>query len=239
MEIFLIDFSSDQIKALVLAKELLRPIATRIIKNDRSKNYYWDNKESENKRRIKYKNANREKDRESARLYAIRHPDRKKKAREVYNAKNREELARRQRVWRKNNPQYSNYYAKKKRQEDPCYRAIKNFRTRLTKFGSRARAKTKSPRFEFYFGCSPEFYIKHIEYQFTEGMSWDNYKEWQIDHILPLSLGNNEQDWVMLNHYTNLRPMWAVENTSKSDSLPDSIPPNFPHWQHFLHHFEL
>ena len=37
-----------------------------------------------------------------------------------------------------------------------------------------------------YLGCNIERFKKHIEQQFTEGMSWENYGEWNIDHKIPL-----------------------------------------------------
>jgi hypothetical protein len=55
----------------------------------------------------------------------------------------------------------------------------------------------------------------HIERQFKEGMSWSNFGEWHIDHIVPLASGNNNDEWIKLNHYTNLQPLWAKENLQK------------------------
>ena len=36
-------------------------------------------------------------------------------------------------------------------------------------------------------GCSIEFLKEYIANKFTEGMSWDNYGEWHLDHIRPCS----------------------------------------------------
>jgi hypothetical protein len=59
----------------------------------------------------------------------------------------------------------------------------------------------------------------HIEKQFKDGMSWDNFGEWHIDHIIPLSSGKNEEEIIKLNHYTNLQPLWAEENLAKGARL--------------------
>ena len=37
-----------------------------------------------------------------------------------------------------------------------------------------------------YLGCNIETFKQHIEQQFTESMSWENYSEWHIDHKIPL-----------------------------------------------------
>jgi len=72
-------------------------------------------------------------------------------------------------------------------------------------------------------GCSIEYLYHHLENQFTEGMTWDNYGRngWHIDHIIPLSyfdLSDPEQQkraW----YYTNLRPMWASDNITKGNKI--------------------
>jgi hypothetical protein len=46
-------------------------------------------------------------------------------------------------------------------------------------------------------------------------MSWDNYGEWHIDHIKPLALAHTEEETYKLCHYTNLQPLWAIENLQK------------------------
>jgi hypothetical protein len=74
-------------------------------------------------------------------------------------------------------------------------------------------------------GCSSEEFKTHIEKQFTEGMSWNNYNEWHLDHIKPISMFNlivddklDETEVKKANHYTNLRPLWAKDNLSKSNN---------------------
>lgn len=60
---------------------------------------------------------------------------------------------------------------------------------------------------------------RHLERQFAKGMSWDNFGEWHIDHIVPIarftfSSADDEQFkqcWAV----TNLRPLWARANISK------------------------
>lgn len=49
-------------------------------------------------------------------------------------------------------------------------------------------------------------------------MSWDNFGEWYIDHIKPccsFDLTDIEQQKKCF-HYTNLQPLWAIDNLKKS-----------------------
>ena len=68
-------------------------------------------------------------------------------------------------------------------------------------------------------GCTPNELRKHLEAQFRDGMSWDNYGYygWHIDHIRPcssfdLSLESEQRKCF---HFTNLQPLWANENYAK------------------------
>ncbi len=83
----------------------------------------------------------------------------------------------------------------------------------------RVRGYTKLSRAHEILGCDFEFFKTHIERQFTKGMTWDNRSEWQIDHITPLATAKTEAEVIALNHYTNLRPLWAKDNLAKSDSI--------------------
>lgn len=63
----------------------------------------------------------------------------------------------------------------------------------------------------------------HLERQFLRGMSWDNYGDWHVDHILPLSSfpiksihdPEIKRAWAL----TNLRPIWAKDNRQKKDKI--------------------
>ena len=68
-------------------------------------------------------------------------------------------------------------------------------------------------------GCSYEFLKEHLEKQFVDGMSWENRSEWHIDHIIPLSSAKNEDEIYKLCHYTNLQPLWAIDNIKKGKKL--------------------
>jgi hypothetical protein len=54
---------------------------------------------------------------------------------------------------------------------------------------------------------------------FTEKMNWDNYGKWHVDHIIPLSSANTEEEIYKLCHYTNLQPLWAEDNIKKSNKI--------------------
>lgn len=60
---------------------------------------------------------------------------------------------------------------------------------------------------------------KHLESQFDKGMNWDNYGEWEIDHIKPIASFNirsyEDKDFKKCWSLENLRPLWKSENRSR------------------------
>lgn len=64
---------------------------------------------------------------------------------------------------------------------------------------------------------------KHIENQFKPGMNWENYTEWEIDHIIPKSAFSYKSDqdaqfrqcWAL----KNLQPLWVAENHRKHSKI--------------------
>lgn len=74
-------------------------------------------------------------------------------------------------------------------------------------------------------GCTIDICREHIESQFTEGMNWENHgkgeDKWNIDHRRPCASFNleNEDERRMCFHYTNLQPLWAIENQEKGDTF--------------------
>lgn len=64
-------------------------------------------------------------------------------------------------------------------------------------------------------GCSINELRKHLEAQFRDGWSWENYgTEWSIDHERPLASCNlaDPEQFAAVYHYTNLRPYQALLN---------------------------
>tara|TARA_R110002051_G_scaffold325769_1_gene431022 strand:+ start:5782 stop:6384 length:603 start_codon:yes stop_codon:yes gene_type:complete len=88
-----------------------------------------------------------------------------------------------------------------------------SLRSRLYNF---VKGKNKKSSFDFV-GCSIDELKEHLSSQFQNGMSWENYGEWHIDHIkscasFDLSI---EEEQHKCFHYSNLQPLWAIDNLKK------------------------
>jgi hypothetical protein len=105
-------------------------------------------------------------------------------------------------------------YKKERKKTDKLFKFSEDTR-RLIRQAFKRRGFTKNTKTYQILGCSFEDFKIHLENQFVPGMNWGNRNKWHIDHIVPVSLGKTEEEIIKLNHYTNLRPLWAEENLKK------------------------
>lgn len=116
---------------------------------------------------------------------------------------------------REENIRKSSDYHLSRMKEDPFYRFKARCRKRVWAAFNENGYSKKTKTFDLI-GCSQEFLLRYMEGKFSEGMSWDNYGEWHVDHIVPFSAASNQDEVQALCHYLNLQPLWADENVSKS-----------------------
>ena len=113
---------------------------------------------------------------------------------------------------------YDRDYKKNKRRVDPTFKLIANLRTRHRKVLHGIVSTTKG------LGCDSNFFREYVENQWVVGMSWNNYGiregQWSLDHKLPLTLYYTQPELLPdLIHYTNIQPMWHVENIKKGNKI--------------------
>lgn len=81
----------------------------------------------------------------------------------------------------------------------------------------------KKRHWEIIAGYSLNDLMNHLESQFKEGMSWDNYGSWHIDHIIPISSWNlksvQQKEFKDCWGLNNLQPLWALDNIRKGNKV--------------------
>jgi len=51
-------------------------------------------------------------------------------------------------------------------------------------------------------------------------MNWENQGTyWHMDHIIPISSAQTDEDVYRLNHYTNFQPLYWEDNLKKSNKI--------------------
>ena len=168
--------------------------------------YYVNNHEKLKKKRKAYYDDNCEKTKEYYKKYYIKNCEKAKN--ESYR-------------WRAKNPEYMTYYMKdyhkQRRAEDPLYRLHCNMRIMGNRVVKQLALGKKPASIEKWQGCTADELKAYLESLFTEGMTWENYGEWHVDHIRPVCSFSAEE-WEQINHYTNLQPLWAKDNFAKISS---------------------
>jgi hypothetical protein len=120
-------------------------------------------------------------------------------------------------LYQKNNREKVNLRMVNRRKNDTIFKLKCLIRSRVWNFLNYNNITKKNGTFDIV-GCSPEFLKEYLEQKFTEGMSWDLMGQHiHIDHIIPLSSANTEEEIYKLCHYTNLQPLWAEDNLKKSN----------------------
>lgn len=178
----------------------------------RSKKFYRDNKE----------------------YYQKRYTDNQEKIlnhNKHWNNQNKEKIDKHKQKFKENNPFYYREYLKLnkekinmqtrarsayRRKTDPLYKLKNNYRNRLYDF---YRGVNRSKKSEEILGLSWVEFKQYLESKFIEGMTWENYGKWHIDHIIPLASAKNAKELEKLFYYTNCQPLWAKENLRKGDKI--------------------
>jgi hypothetical protein len=133
-----------------------------------------------------------------------------KEYRKKYLEENKERINQQRRKYKK---EY-----RKKEMNNPFLHIKKKLRGRIAKAYS-VTSWNKHNTTKDILGCDFNTAFNYLEKQFKDGMSWDNRSEWHIDHIIPLDSAKTEEELLKLCHYTNLQPLWAIDNLRKSNKI--------------------
>jgi len=162
---------------------------------------------------IKYRETNLEKTREQARVrYKTNENVRLKR---IQSAKKYRDNPLNKPIIRATQKKLRDKYSK-----NPIWKLKYNMRRRLLFVlnGHRKSDTTKK-----LVGCSWEYLKEHLQSQFKDGMTWENYglHGWHVDHIKPCNSFDfsNPEEQSRCFHYTNLQPLWAKDNLSKGDKF--------------------
>ncbi len=184
-------------------------------KKERDKKYRDSHKEQAKAYHEAWREKNRERLREQARANYHKNPQAQRARTEKYRASHIEQVKESRARYKAENRQRCTDYQRNKRQSDPVYK----FRTSFTHLMSLYRKKkgyTGTKGTWEMVGCDFDTFLAYIQSQFAEGMTLENYGhgagKWNIDHIIPICTAKTDEDIERLNHYSNLRPMWATDN---------------------------
>ena len=178
------------------------------LNKDRKHGYRSDCKECRREYRRKYRQKNKDIISENYKEYI-------KKVKENGGPLNNRVAASEEEKRRKRN-EYQRKYVNERKKSDPAFK----LRISISKLIYLTfKGHVKKSRTEEIVGIDFNKFKEFIESKFQEGMSWDNYGKWHLDHIIPISSANSEEQIYELNQYTNFQPLWAEDNLKKSNKI--------------------
>jgi hypothetical protein len=154
--------------------------------------------------------------------FIIAHPRRTSQQNKEHYSLNKAKILQKKKEYR-NSPEFverANKYQlerhHKRMKSDPLYVLVKRYRSRTRMMFRHKGILKKTSSMEFL-GCTAEEFKSYFESLFTEGMTWGKVYsgEIHIDHKTAISTAKTEEDLVKLSHYTNLQPLWAIDNLKK------------------------
>ena len=183
-----------------------------------SKEYNKNNKDKSKEYSKNYRKNNKNKISNYQKEYREKYKEEFKEKRFNYVIKNKEKIS----DYRlKNKKKYIGYSVKwknKKIKEDYLFRFKLKTRSLIYKSFKRGQNNfIKYSRTEEILGCTMQEFVDFILLKLTEGMTLENYGEWHLDHIIPMSSAKTEEEVIKLNHYTNFQPLWAIDNFKKGN----------------------
>ena len=154
--------------------------------------------------------------RDAATNRRVANPERVKEIRRNSRNKYAEKSRENKKKWAEENRDHIRKYKREKYKNDPIYKMQLVCRQMVKRMFKSTGIK-KCYKTQEVLGYGAKDLKFHIEKQFKEGMSWDNYGEWHIDHIIPISLAKTLEEGIILSKLENLQPLWAKENILKSN----------------------
>jgi hypothetical protein len=170
---------------------------------------------------------------EISKQWGKNNPEKRKEIEKKYKSTHKEKVKKRLDKWRslrRDRIREIGRKVNKKRNSTVKGKMINAFRVNIWKS---LKGNKSGRKWEELVGFSVDQLKKHIEKQFKEGMTWENYGRygWHIDHIIPISAFNfktaDDIDFKKCWDLKNLRPLWWRENICKKDKLIQNFQPSF------------
>ncbi len=193
----------------ILLQEKLKYQANPEKKKAWSRQYRQNHLEEVRIKDREYRLTHSEEKRKADRQYRIDHLEEIKAESRVYSHNNRTKINASRRVWQRN-----------RILKDPKFKIA---RTMSREINHCLRGKKNGHKWEDLVGYSLNDLTKHLERKMINGMNWENWGEWHIDHIIPISAFNfispTDYDFKRCWALKNLQPLWASENIRKSNKV--------------------
>lgn len=212
------------IRCQICKKEIITPRYNQVVCSNEckkiNKKQYMNTYRLENKYKIKEQKKQYDKEYyiQNREQILIRIKNSPKKKRKPLNKEQKEKQRIRNKKWRTKNIDIRRIQRTYKYNNDILYKLNHRLSSSMRKALKANKDKSWNDILEY---TTADLKI-HLEKQFKEGMSWDNYgKVWHIDHIIPMSWfkynTHLDKEFKKCWELNNLQPLYKEENLIKGN----------------------
>jgi len=162
-----------------------------------------------------YREANKEKIKQYRKEYYKNNKEKEKKRRALYRKKNKDKILLYLKKNKRKKLKYSKKYLKERRKTDPLFKLscgiVANIRTSLINKGYKKKMRT-----HIILKCDYDFFMNWLNGFASNGYTY-GIGDLHLDHVVPISLAQTEDELLLLNHYSNFQLLTAFENLAKSN----------------------
>lgn len=184
------------------------------------RHYRHINRHEINIRKRKYRKTNREKIRAKDRACYRVNKEKQRERRRIYYYKNQDKEKKYRDKYRRDNKDKIFVQMKKKLKTNHIFRFNHNISAAIYKS---LKGNKSGRHWEDLVGYTLKDLKKHLEKQFDNKMSWNNYGSyWHLDHIIPLSCYKDCTEETILKKawaLSNFQPLERMKNFKKNNKL--------------------
>ena len=189
----------------------------KICKRQYYNDYIKKNKEKETSRQILYNKNNKEK----RKNYKKENKDKIKKDRKAYNIKNKDKNKSYSLEWRDKNKYYSAEYFKLRKKTDLLFKLRCNISSNMSSAIKRQGYSKKTKAYNIL-KCEFSFFMDWLNGVASNGYTY-GIGDLHLDHVVPISLSETEEELLLLNHYSNFQLLNAFDNISKGNRYVNPV----------------
>jgi hypothetical protein len=186
-----------------------------------AKEYYKKNKEKILLQKKEYNKKNKEKNNKYNKEYRKNNKEKEKKRRALYRKKNKDKILLYRKKHKRKKLKYVKKYLKERRKIDPIFKLRGCISSNICG-ALKAQGYTKNTKTFNILKCDYDFFMQWLNGLASNGHTY-GIGDLHLDHVIPISLAQTEDEAYLLSHYSNYQLLSADENIVKGNRYVNPV----------------
>ena len=179
------------------------------------KEYQINNKEKISQYRKDYRKENKDSIKSSKQLYYSNNKEKTKSTVSKYYKFNQEKIDKKRKEWRDKNRRKINKYKNLRKEKDPLFK-LRCVISRTIYLSIKRLEYSKKTKTYNILKCDYDFFMQWLNGLASNGYTY-GIGDLHLDHVIPISLAETEDEAILLSHYSNYQLLSADENIVKGN----------------------